>query len=406
MTSIDTIIGGANDGGGGDTRSIIDHAHVVEMVQSSPEFSAADSVSNDQITPLLAPSEIPKINIFSVSHSRRKPIRDQATNLLEAEASPFTQFLLWAWNGSRYSGLICMALSSTIYCAMEVISDKCSVQAIPLFEVAFIRSTVALILSLIWLRKRGQPIFGPANVGNLLISRSLTGYLSLLSFIYCIKRLPLSQAILLSFTTPIMASTAARIILHERLKIAEIGGLACSFFGVLFIFRPTVMTQGWLGKTAEVNDSYIEGNHHIYAVLVGLFSSLTGGISYCLIRAASKASDQPVVTVFSFGALASPASLLGLLIFEEPLLPSLYSCILMVVLGVLAFFAEVLLARGLQLEKTSKVTNILYIEAAISQIWGMSISQVAPSFGRIVGCLLIFISIGCTMYIGPEKETE
>lgn len=405
MSSIENINGGGNDGGVGDARSI-DHGHVVEMVQTSAEFPAADSLSNDPITPLLAPSEIPKINIFSVSHARRKPNRDLATNLLEADASSFTQFLLWAWSGSRYSGLICMLLSSTIYFAMEVVTDKFSVQAIPLFEVAFIRSTVVLMLSLIWLRKRGQPIFGPANVGNLLVSRALAGYLSLLSFIYCIKRLPLSLAILLSFTTPIMASIAARIILHERIKIAEIGGLACSFFGVIFIFRPTVMTQGWLAKTADVNDAYTKGNHHMYAVLVGLFSSLTGGTSYCLIRAASKASDQPVVTVFSFGALASPASLLGLFIFEDPMLPNLYSCILMVVLGVLAFIAEVLMARGLQLEKTSKATNILYIEAAISQIWGMSISQVAPSFSRLVGCLLILISIGCTLYIGPERETE
>ena len=46
-------------------------------------------------------------------------------------------------------------------------------------------------------------------------------------FISCfsIQRLPLSQAIVLSFTTPIMASIAARIILHEKLKIADIGGI-------------------------------------------------------------------------------------------------------------------------------------------------------------------------------------
>ncbi|KAM1545181.1 hypothetical protein ACFX15_044904 [Malus domestica] len=63
-------------------------------------------------------------------------------------------------------------------------------------------------------------------------------------FIYCIQRLPLSQAIVLSFTTPIMASVVARIILHEKYKIADVGGPACSFFGVLFIFRQMLTTQG------------------------------------------------------------------------------------------------------------------------------------------------------------------
>ena len=46
-----------------------------------------------------------------------------------------------------------------------------------------------------------------------------------LIFIFSIQRLPLSQAVVLSFTTPIMASIMARIILHEKLNIAEIGGM-------------------------------------------------------------------------------------------------------------------------------------------------------------------------------------
>ncbi|CAL5334661.1 unnamed protein product [Camellia sinensis] len=73
---------------------------------------------------------------------------------------------------------------------------------------------------------------------------------------------------------------------------------------------------GWLAKAAETSDSYVHGSYHIYVVLVGLFSSITGGISYCLTRAGAKASDQPVVTVFSFGVLASPASIICTFAFE------------------------------------------------------------------------------------------
>lgn len=45
------------------------------------------------------------------------------------------------------------------------------------------------------------------------------------SFHHSIQRLPLSQAVVISFTTPIMASVMARIILHEKFKIADIGGI-------------------------------------------------------------------------------------------------------------------------------------------------------------------------------------
>ncbi|KAL6330260.1 hypothetical protein AAG906_040183 [Vitis piasezkii] len=269
-------------------------APAVELIvcDASSSDSAANSVGSEEIEPLLAVSEKPKINIFSVSYSRRKP-REQVTK--SAEDASFTQFILWAWSGSRCSGLLCMALSSTIYCIMEALSDIFSAQSIPLFETAFTRCTVTLILSYFWLRRSGQPIFGPTHVRSLLVSRALMGYLSLLSFVYCIQRLPLSQAVVLSFTTPIMASIMARIILHEKLNIAEIGGLACSFIGVLFIFRPILAAQGGLPKAEEANNIYVGGSDHIYAVLVGLVSSISGGISYCLTRAGAKASDQPVI---------------------------------------------------------------------------------------------------------------
>lgn len=376
----------------------------VELIVCNSSPSAADGggTASDEIAPLLAQSEKPKTNIFSVSYTRRKP----REHVIETDTS-LTNCMLWVWNGSRFSGLMCMALSSTIYFFMQVMSDVFMVQSIPLFETVFTRCTVTLILSYLWLRRSGQPIFGPMHARNLLVLRALVGFLSLFSFVYSIQRLPLSQATVLSFTAPIMASIAARIILREKLKIAEIGGLALSFFGVLFIFRRILTTQavsGGLVKPGEAISLNVRGSDHMLAVLVGLFSSITGGISYCLIKAGANASDQPLVTVFSFGILASPAAGICLFFFEEFVLPSFYSFLLMLVLSVLAFFAEVLLARGLQLEKTSKVANVQYIEVALTQLWGMGLSRIAPSFGRLVGCVLIVVSVFYTMYIGPEKE--
>ncbi|KAJ0112024.1 hypothetical protein Patl1_01950 [Pistacia atlantica] len=387
---------------------------VVELIvcDASPSSVDAEVTASEEITPLLIQSEKPKINIFSVSYSRRKP-REQ---VIETETLPLTRFLLWVWNGSRYSGLICMAVSSTIYFFMELISDIFTVQSIPLFETAFTRCTIIMILSYLWLRRSGQPIFGPTNARNLLISRALTGYLSLFSFVFCIQSLPLSQAVVLNFTTPVMASIMARIVLHENLKISDIGGLACSFFGVLFIFQHMFTTQVKNGKASNSN---VRESHYMYAILVGLISSITGGINFCLIKAGAKASDQPVVTLFSFGVLASPAAAICAFVFEKLVLPSLYSILLMLVLGVLAFLAEVFLARGLQLEKTGKVVNVQYIEVwyfilchhlEISScpytVMGHWIVKDSAIVWATLGCFLISLSVCYTMFIGPDKEMD
>ncbi|KAL1224943.1 hypothetical protein V5N11_027444 [Cardamine amara subsp. amara] len=365
--------------------------------------SAPESSSSDEIIPLLNQNQRPRINIFSASYTRRKP-REQVIKVTETEISPVTQFTSWVWNGSRYSGLLCMALSSTLYLIMELVSDTFSVQPIPLFETAFMRCTIILLLSYLWLKRIGQPVFGPVHARKLLVSRALVGYLSLFSFIFSIQMLPLSQAIVLSFLNPVMASVAARVILHEKLKITDIGGLACSFFGVLFIFGPTLTVQ----VGSAVKNENLKGNHHIYAFLLGLFSSITGGITYCLIKAAAKASEQPVITVFSFGLVACPAAAICMFSLESFVLPAFETLISMIALGLLAFCAEVLLARGLQLEKISKAANILYIEVVLSQLWGLSTGKAESSglFSRIVGCLLILISVSYTVYMGPAKDTE
>ncbi|XP_050160277.1 uncharacterized protein LOC126633750 [Malus sylvestris] len=377
-----------------------DGEHEVELIVHDPSASGDDGgeAVADEIAPLLTQPEKPKINIFTLSYPRGTS--EVLTlfphfNLIQ-NFNFFPRIFLCCHFGGK-----CRRESKVYEFCNGGFCFIMAVQSIPLLEAAFTRCTLILVLSFVWLRKCEQPVSGLATVKNLLISRALTGYISLMCFIYCIQRLPLSQAIVLSFTTPIMASVVARIILHEKYKIADVGGLACSFFGVLFIYRQMLTTQD---KNGGKNTS-VRGSSYIFAVLAGLLSSITGGISYCLTKAGSKASDQPLLTVFSFGLLASPASGVCLFAVEESVFPNLYSFSVMLVLGVLAFFAEVFLARGLQLEKTGKVANVIYMEAALSQLWGIGSSRIALSLGRIIGCVLILISVSCTMYIGPDKDT-
>uniref|UniRef100_A0A3Q7GH02 Uncharacterized protein n=1 Tax=Solanum lycopersicum TaxID=4081 RepID=A0A3Q7GH02_SOLLC len=97
--------------------------------------------------------------------------------------------------------------------------------------------------------------------------------------------------------------------------------------------------------------------------------------------------------VLSFALLASPAAAISTFAFEK-------------MDGFLEHSRAITLARGLQLEKTNRVANIQFIEVALSQFLGMGSSRIIPSFGRLVGCIIILISACCTMYIGPEKEIE
>ncbi|XP_031480108.1 uncharacterized protein LOC116250545 isoform X3 [Nymphaea colorata] len=362
-----------------------------------------------EITPLLdsaihAVQNPPKMNIFSVSYPRSRS-KELVNKQVESDLSSLYQFMLWIWSGSKYSGFLCMAVSSVGYCIMELLLEIFSVESIPLFEKILVRCIVVLFMSFTWLRRSGQPLLGPPHVRNILIARALAGFLSLLCFAYSIQRLQPAYAILLNFTTPIAASIFARVILQEKLAIVDIGGLSCSFLGALFIFSPVFSVNGVLPGTLD--DTSTSGvNLNVYDVIIGIVSSLMGGISYCFIRAGAKASDQPVVTVFAFAVIATPFAALSASVFQEIVVPDVGSLILMIVLGILAFIAEVFLSRGLQIEKTSKVTNIQYIQIILLEVSATVLLGELPSIVRLTGCALISASILATICLGPERVSE
>eukprot|EP00252_Welwitschia_mirabilis_P005581 TRINITY_DN16046_c0_g1_i1.p1 TRINITY_DN16046_c0_g1~~TRINITY_DN16046_c0_g1_i1.p1 ORF type:complete len:187 (+),score=31.67 TRINITY_DN16046_c0_g1_i1:68-562(+) len=106
-------------------------------------------------------------------------------------------------------------------------------------------------------------------------------------------------------------------------------------------------------------------------MIIALISAVIGGAKYCFIRGAAKASDQPLTTVFAFAAFACPAAAVCMISFQQFKVPSVLPFIGTAAVGAFAFFAEILLARGLQLEKTSKATSILFFQAPLSYLLGI-----------------------------------
>ncbi|XP_042391419.1 uncharacterized transporter jhp_1155-like [Zingiber officinale] len=369
--------------------------HVVEM-------AAESSSAVDEVSPLLTADgsgdERPRMTIFSVSYPRKKPAKESAYSSTDPEINFLVQIVSWIWSGSRHSGILCVCSSSIIYSIIEVLLDIFPDRSSPVYQTLFTRCSILFIVSLLWLRRTGHPLCIPTHAKTILLLRSLTGSVSLLSFIYSVQNLPVSYAVMLNFATPIMASLGAIIILREKLPLPYIGGLVCSFLGLFLIFQPVLLMGG---------DSVANGEKHaLFAILIGIFSTILGGVSYCLVRAGAKATDQPMYTVLSFAILALPLSAILILVNQEFVVPDLFTFLLAITLGVLAFLAEVLLARGLHLDKIAKTTNVLYLKVLLSQMWSLTFKGASPTLNKLIGCLLILASICGTSYIALEKEND
>lgn len=111
--------------------------------------------------------------------------------------------------------------------------------AYPPLQVAALRCLASLPLILVWVGFRG-------GFGQLLrirfglhALRAALGIVMLASFIYGLRRLPLSEAYAIFFVAPLLITVFAALILGERIERQRWTAIAIGLVGVLIVLRPT-----------------------------------------------------------------------------------------------------------------------------------------------------------------------
>ena len=114
------------------------------------------------------------------------------------------------------------------------------------YTATVLRSLIgAAIIAPFWLaRKQGWPT---RDVMKLHIERGIISALMALSFFYAITKLPLAEAIAISFIAPLVALYFARVLLGEVIQPKAIFASILGFAGTLVIVaRPSVPLLIWI----------------------------------------------------------------------------------------------------------------------------------------------------------------
>jgi drug/metabolite transporter (DMT)-like permease len=109
----------------------------------------------------------------------------------------------------------------------------------PPLQVAALRCLASLPLILLWVGRRGG--FGQVlrvRFG-LHALRAAIGIVMLASFVYGLRRLPLSEAYAIFFVAPLLITVFAALILGERIEWQRWAAVAIGLAGVLIVLRPT-----------------------------------------------------------------------------------------------------------------------------------------------------------------------
>lgn len=130
-----------------------------------------------------------------------------------------------------------LMLASTVSFGLMAINIRLASQSLETTEVAFFRNAFGLLTLLPLVLRPGRPLPRTGHLPRYLV-RTLIGLASMLCGFWSIGHLPLSQAISLSYSTPLFVTIAAVFWLGEKVHVRRWLAVVAGFIGVLVILRP------------------------------------------------------------------------------------------------------------------------------------------------------------------------
>jgi drug/metabolite transporter (DMT)-like permease len=240
----------------------------------------------------------------------------------------------------------------------------------PVTQVVFWRNFAALLAMLPW----AAPTWQYAKTIRVRIHayRSLCGVVAMLLWFYTIAMLPMADAVVISFTTPMFATLAAVLFLGEVVRWHRWAAIGFGFIGVLIIINP----QGphllpWLG------------------VASGLASAVLAAISITLIKHLSL--QHPPILMLSLIAAF-------MLMFSLPLLllglqtPSLYQIGLIALMGVTAQIGQYGVIRAFETMESSEASPLDFFRLPFAAAFGYIFFHEVVSPTTWIGAAIIFLS--------------
>ena len=214
-----------------------------------------------------------------------------------------------------------------------------------------------------------------------------------------------------------MASWACSIILHEPFTRSEqIAGIV-SFLGVVLIARPTSLlphhsdptpVASGAGDGIPLTNATLQAGHQgpipvtsaqrLSAVGVALIGVLGAASAYTTIRWIGKRA-HPLISVNYFAAwttIVSGSVLITVPGIDFQMPANARQWVYLISLGICGFVMQYLLTAGLQYEKGSRATNMVYTQMLFALAFDKIVFNTTPGLWGVAGSSLI---LGSALYV-------
>ncbi len=259
--------------------------------------------------------------------------------------------------------ILLMFLSSACFVTMSAMV-KALGDGLPITEIMFLRSLIAVPFLLLLLLRRGGPVVTRAR--GVLLARSLFGITAMFSFYYALTHMPLTDVVFIGRCQPIILALLAPLLVDESPPRSAWIAIVLGLAGAALVMRPGMQ---WSGPA-----------------LVAFLAATCSAVAHLMVRRLGR-TDDSLVVVFNFTLLLSLAS--GLASLTSFTWPSTVQWVLLLAIAAFASTGQFLLTRAYSLDRAPAVAAASYASVPLSVLYGYLFWHELPRFTSLIGALLI-----------------
>ncbi|KAM9959787.1 hypothetical protein ACTFIR_000886 [Dictyostelium discoideum] len=375
--------------------SVASEDHMVLQVSPSPrDIEAANNEEDDDGGDNIPMNKVDS-NLTTTTPGGENNIGDDEEitddgNVKVVQRNKYLQ--KWDEIWSKFQGIILLVLSACLFSVMALAVKQLSTELSSL-EIAFFRSFYCFIGCLLILFPLKINPLGPKEKRLFLSLRGLSGTIGLCAYFYTITVLPLSEAVIISFTSPVMTAALAAVLLKEKWGPVQAICAFLSLCGITVISKPSFLFHDDHndGSTASHAES---DPHKLLYIFTGIIGAFFGAISYIAVRKVGP-NVHAFVLVTYFSGLASLVTFPSAFIFQTFKWPSLKAWGWITLMGVFGTVAQGAVNRGIQLEKAAKAAAMNYLQIIFTFIWEITFLHetidwiTILSAGLILSCAIV-----------------
>ena len=275
----------------------------------------------------------------------------------------------------KTQGIIFIIISAFSFACMALFVNMAG--DMPVFQKAFFRNCVAIILSLVLLLRSKEKFKVKKGSLKYLLLRASFGTLGILFNFYAISHINLADAQILNKLSPFFAILASIIILKEVANGRQWISVIVAFLGALLVVKPTGISDP----------------QHLVPSLIGVAGGLVAGIAYTFMRKLSLKGERSEVIVAFFSIFSCVVLVPFVIATYEPISAKQLLCLILA--GTFACSGQIFITSAYARCPAKEISIYDYSSVIFAAILGFLFLGQKPDIYSLIGYVVI---IGASVY--------